>query len=182
MIRSKDFPENGSWVMITKEIPVGDDRVPPLSVWWAKAGRKVRRSECVSEYQFDGMLYDAPDPVLQYADILTPRGSLTLQPDEYTIVKGDDFLNEVGNGYDLFLIDGSEIHNFKQKLYYMRQRGLTSARAIDMVRHKNPFSLFLIAKIQYLHLYGFDFQSQPDSYYSNGLKKDFDSYLKSLSK
>lgn len=110
-----ELPEGGAWILV-KDSPHTEYTVPPLSIWYAEPWpMKTTRH----------------DP--HRVKIVTPKGTLGLFPREYSR------LSDPGKYYE-FIGDGMEIHFFgseegvpKDKLFYIRSRGVSKKDALALL-------------------------------------------------
>lgn len=112
---SNKVPEGGAWVLV-KHPPHCEYTVPPLSIWFAEPWPMQQERHCSHRVK-----------------IMTPKGELGLFPREYSIV------TDPGKYYE-FIGEGMEAKFFgqeegvpKDKLFYIRSRGVSKKDALIML-------------------------------------------------
>lgn len=114
---SQILPEGGGWVLV-KNPPGTEYTVEPLSLWFAEA------------WPMDG------DLVPYRIKVVTPQGMLGLFPHEYAAVDVNKYIEFIGHGYSaMFFTNPTGITDaaFKEKLLYIRSRGVGKAEAFSML-------------------------------------------------
>lgn len=108
--------EDGDWIIVKKSPPT-EYTVPPLSIWFA------------TRWPMD----EGRRRVIHRVKVTTPRGDVGLFPHEYSKI------TEIEKYYE-FIGDGMTIHFFgneegipKDKLFYLRSRGVSKRDAITML-------------------------------------------------
>jgi hypothetical protein len=109
-------PDGGAWVLV-KEPPHTEFTVPPMSIWFAEPWPMNRESRLESHR----------------VKIVTPRGDLGLFPCEYSLIKDPQkFYEFVGDGMSMHFF-GNEEGVPKDKLFYLRSRGVSKKDALAML-------------------------------------------------
>jgi hypothetical protein len=112
-----EVPKDGCWILIRKSPPT-EYTVPPLSIWFAESWPLEGRGK-------------RPQP--HRVKILTPRGELGLWPREYSRVKEvEKYYEFLGAGMEIKFF-GSETGVPKDKLFYLRSRGIAKKDAIALL-------------------------------------------------
>ena len=112
---SNKVPDGGAWILV-KTPPPTQFTVPPLSIWFAEPW-PIERERFNSHR----------------VKIITPKGELGLFPREYSLIENPAKYYE-------FVVDGMEIKFFgneegvpKDKLFYLRSRGIAKKDALCML-------------------------------------------------
>lgn len=110
-----DIPEIGAWILV-KRPPFTEVKISRFSVWYALPDQRP------GERGF----------VMHLAKILTPDGSLWLWPHEYSVVKVENYLEFIGEGYEFqFLSEAMEFHT--DQLHYVMSRGVPRPKALQLL-------------------------------------------------
>lgn len=108
-------PEGGAWILI-KDPPNTEYTVPPMSVWFAEPW--PHREERLSTHR---------------VKILTPKGELGIYPREYSLIEDPGKYYEfIGQGMEIKFF-GNEEGVPKDKLFYLRSRGISKAEALSLL-------------------------------------------------
>lgn len=108
-------PEGGAWVLV-KESPHTEFTVPPLSIWFAEPWPMQHERHCSHRVK-----------------IVTPRGDLGLFPREYSLITDPQKYYEfLGEGMEIKFF-GNEEGVPKDKLFYLRSRGISKKDALAML-------------------------------------------------
>ncbi len=110
-------PEGGAWIMV-KTPPSCEYTVTPLSFWFAEPWPIQGERHCSHRVK-----------------IITPRGELGFFPREYSLIKDPGkFYEFVGQGITpKFFGNDNEEGIPRDKLFYLRSRGISKADAITML-------------------------------------------------
>lgn len=108
-------PEGGAWILI-KNSPPTEYTVPPLSIWYAEPWPMG-----------DG------NRITYRVKVVTPKGELGVFPREYSLI-GDPgkYFQFIGEGMEAKFF-GSEEGIPRDKLFYLRSRGISKTDAIIML-------------------------------------------------
>lgn len=108
-------PEGGGWVLV-KDPPMTEFTVPPLSIWFAEPWPMQGERYCSHRVK-----------------IVTPRGDIGLFPREYSLIdRPEIYYKFVGNGMEVKFF-GNEEGVPKDKLFYLRSRGISKKDALVML-------------------------------------------------
>lgn len=108
-------PDGGGWILV-KRPPLTEYTVPPLSIWFAEPWPMENERYCSHRVK-----------------VLTPKGELGLFPMEYSLI--DDpakYYEFVGQGMEIRFF-GNEEGVPKDKLFYLRSRGVSKKDALCML-------------------------------------------------
>lgn len=170
MILKKEFKRAGEWIMIRNDQSV-EHPVPPLSIWYATPKREEKRRDVCASYWSDPDAHSKHAlEKLQYAEIITLDGTLTLTPDEYLVIDIEKYLNEIGeDSYKIEFMTTGHQKAFKERLFYMQQRGLSKVDAIKLMHGelKSRQLFYLIANPGLLEYFGFDWMKYEKKYYQD---------------
>lgn len=164
--------------MLSREIPVIGVTPPPLSIWRGIPKQTVKRHEHVIEYAHippewasDKEEYEYMTEELQYLEIFTPHGVMTIAPHECTVIDIDVYLNHIGpDGYKIEYITGAAQKTFNERIFYLQQRGLKKHEAIRLMGGDNLKSrhlFYLLSTPGALGYFGFDWKEWSDTYYKD---------------
>jgi hypothetical protein len=124
------LPPEGAWIIVTG-FPTTSIPDPPLySLWFARPVYYAREFRKVSA---GGRIRNVRWPLLR-ARIVTPHGELTLLPREFLkVLDLRKWLDEVGNGVTLHLLDETADDTLTERLFYLRARGLRPSAALELL-------------------------------------------------
>ncbi|NQZ53278.1 MAG: hypothetical protein HRT93_03380 [Piscirickettsiaceae bacterium] len=100
-----------------------------------KNGDRTKLDEGIEEF-FDG-LDELPNPEVQMT-IISENGQVDIQPHEYSMLSQERFKEYhacIGDEYSVGFFDGKEEGNeeFENKMFYMRTRGLSQQKCIELM-------------------------------------------------
>lgn len=105
----RGLPEKGAWICV-QLVPPTEYTVPPLSMWYA-----------LPESRPCGRAHPR-----KLARILTPSGSLYLEPHEYLLVEDiTTFLGQEDNGVHVRFLGGQVGTALADQIFYIRSRGIS---------------------------------------------------------
>ena len=108
-------PEDGAWILV-KDPPATEYTVPPMSIWFATP-------------------WPMQDVRLEphRVKIVTPRGDLGIYPCEYSMIEHPEkYFEFVGDGMEAKFF-GNEEGIPRDKLFYLRSRGISKRDAMVML-------------------------------------------------
>lgn len=124
--------KKGAWVL-TKQPVVTEITLPPLTLIFAKPHKVVKESH-ISEL---GTGIDSLD-----VKVKTIFGNLVLHEGEYNIVNFPDYISGLGDSLEMITFDGTTSKQVKEKVFYLRSRGIPKIKAIEMLADSTDLSSF----------------------------------------
>ena len=108
-------PDGGAWILV-KDSPPTEYTVSPFSIWFAEPWPMENERHCSHRVK-----------------IITPKGELGLYPREYSLIEDTSKYYEfIGDGFEIKFF-GAEDGVPKDKLFYLRSRGIGKKDALAML-------------------------------------------------
>lgn len=124
------IPDGGCWIIVRRVPNTTIKCVPRLSIWRANLA-PASRTKPFRVPGYRGQIHLPP----RLAEIVTPEGSLSLFPDEYSVVNDiHSYLALVGDGVTLHRLGGEPAID-PELLFYAQTRGLSPGDVAMLTLH-----------------------------------------------